>query len=297
MKKKMLFVAALFAASATFGQFTSKNGHEVLPEEGDIALGFNAVPVLNFGLNMINIMNNTGQQAQHPGYVSGYSEMIVGKYFLASDKAVRGRLGITTFNESFKTFGDNPLTPTAIANGTAENVLLQTSNSSQRDIFIGAGMEFRRGHNRLQGYYGGELFLGFSNSSTKNTYEIEFNQTAVDSAGLSAGDSRPLSSKSGTAITFGLRGFAGVEYFFAPKISVGAEFGWGFGMTTAARGKNVEENWGIAPGSAAGATDAVYTVETPGNSSSRSMGFGVDNGIGSTVLGGASAALMIHFHF
>jgi hypothetical protein len=294
MKKKMLFVAALFAASTTFGQFTSKNGHEVLPEEGDIALGFDAVPVLNFGLNMINIMNNTGQQAQHPGYVSGYNQVIVGKYFLSSEMAVRARLGINTFNSSTKTFGDNPLTPTAAANGTAENILLQTSNVASRGVFIGAGVEMRRGHNRLQGYYGGELFLGFSSMSAKNSYEIEYNGTAVDSAGLSSGASRVLSTSTGTSVTFGLRGFAGVEYFFAPKISVGAEFGWGFGMTTSPRGKNEVEHWGIAPGSTA-TTDAAYTIETPGNSQGRVMGFGVDNGINALLA--PSAALMIHFHF
>lgn len=303
MKRNSIFVAAMMGAmtlvNAQTTTMTSKNGHEILPQTGDIAIGMDAVPVINFGLNAINIMNNTGQQAQHPGFVSGFANVLSGKYFMSETQALRVRLGINTMNTSTKTFGDDPLTPTASLNGTAENILLQTSNMAMRNIFIGGGMEFRRGHNRLQGYYGGEVFLGFASSSTKNKFTLEYGQAAVDSAGLASGDSRVLSSKSGMAITFGLRGFAGVEYFVAPKISIGAEFGWGFGLTTSARGKNEVENWGIAPGTTGtpGTDDAVYIEETPGNSSGRGMGFGVDNGIGQGVLGGASGALMIHFHF
>ncbi len=299
-RKTLLFAAFLGLGSIANAQTTtmeSKNGHEILPQAGDIAIGMDAVPILDFGLNAINIMNNTGQTAQHPGFVSGFNQVLSGKYFLSETRAVRARVGINTENISTKDFGDNPLTP-SLPTGVAENVLISTSNTADRNVFLGGGMEFRRGHNRLQGYYGGEVFLGFASTSTKNSYEIEFNQTAVDSGYVgSLGNTRVLSSKTGTAITFGLRGFAGVEYFFAPKISIGAEFGWGFGLTTSPRGSNEEENWGIAPGSAAGATDAAYIMETPDNNQGRSMGFGVDSGIGQGVLDGASAALMIHFHF
>jgi len=299
MKRNSILVAAMMGAmtlvNAQTTTMTSKNGHEILPQTGDIAIGMDAVPVINFGLNAINIMNNTGQQAQHPGFVSGFANVLSGKYFMSETQALRVRLGINTMNTSTKTFDDNPLTP-SLPTGVAENVLVQTSNMAMRNIFIGGGMEFRRGHNRLQGYYGGEVFLGFASTSTKNKYEIEYNQGAEDSLYISTGSSRILSSKTGTAITFGLRGFAGVEYFVAPKISIGAEFGWGLGLTTSARGKQEVENWGIEPGTT-GTTNAVYTVETPGNSSGRQMGFGVDNGIGQGVLGGASGALMIHFHF
>jgi len=300
MKRNSIFVAAMMGAmtlvNAQTTTMTSKNGHEILPQAGDFAIGMDAVPVLNFGLNVVNIFGNTGHTAQHPGYVSGFTNVLSGKYFMSETQALRVRLGINTMNTSTKTFGDDPLTPTAVLNGTAENILLQTSNTAMRNIFIGGGMEFRRGHNRLQGYYGGEVFLGFASNSTKNKYEIEYNEGAEDSLYIATGSSRNLSTKTGTAITFGLRGFAGVEYFVAPKISIGAEFGWGFGLTTSARGKNEVENWGIEPGTT-GTTNAVYIEETPGNTSGRQLGFGVDNGIGQGVLNGASGALMIHFHF
>jgi len=293
MKKLFLLFAfcALIAGSFAQDVMKSKNGHVILPQAGDITLGFDAVPVVDFALNAVNIMTNTGQTAQHPGYVSGFNQIIVGKYFLKDNLAIRGRFGINTLKTTNKTFGNNPLTPSALE---PENILIQTTTNSNASYFLAAGFELRRGHNRLQGYYGGELLLGLSSGSNKYTYEIEYNQIAQDSGYIALGSSRVLSLKNGTSVTLGLRGFVGIEYFVLPKISIGAEFGWGLGFVTSPRGKIETEYWGIEPGSSA-TTPSVYIRENEGNGSSSSIRFAVDNGV-SSILGG-SAALTIHFHF
>lgn len=267
----------------------SKKGFIILPEAGDFALGFDAVPVLNFGLNAVNIMNNTGQTAQHPGYVSGFNQIIVGKYFLTGNKAIRGRFGINTARTSIKTYGNNPLTP-GVAN--PENILIQTTNNANASYFLAGGIEKRRGHGRLQGFYGGELLLALNASSIRYNYEIAFNEAAQSAGFISVGSSRVLSQNNGTSITAGLRGFAGVEYFVFPKISIGAEFGWGLGFSTAPRGKLEVEIWGVEPGSTA---TTAFTREVKGNTSARFMGFAVDNGAFNAL--GASGALSIYFHF
>lgn len=295
MKKISLLLTACAFSLATFAQdgdaMTSKNGHVILPEEGDIALGFDAVPVIDFALNSVNIMNNTGQTAQHPGYVSGFNQILVGKYFIADDMAVRARLGINTNTMSSKDYGDDPL---ADDPADAENILLQTSTMRNSNYFLSGGIEMRRGHNRLQGYYGGELILGFGGSRTSNDFEIAYDEDAEEAGYMGFGSSRTLEQKSGTSITFGLRGFIGIEYFIAPKISIGAEYGWGFGLTTTPRGESTVENWGIEPGD--DATDPYQWIdESEGGQSSSSRGFSVDNGI-SQALGG-TASLTIHFHF
>lgn len=93
MKKVLLVFAALTISLSLLAQeettpvensdiLLSKKGNVILPQAGDIALGFNAIPLLDYALNFANIMNNTGQTAQHPGYVSGFNQIIVGKYFL-----------------------------------------------------------------------------------------------------------------------------------------------------------------------------------------------------------------------
>jgi hypothetical protein len=294
MKKNIFLAATMLIAGAAISQttsITSKNGHEVLPQAGDIAIGMNAVPVINFALNAVNIMNNTGADAQHPGFVSGFNQVIVGKYFLSESQAIRARVGINTANTQGKVYGNNPLTP---SNPNPENILISTNTFRESSVMLGAGMEMRRGHNRLQGFYGGELMIGLSSDRTNNKYEIAYNQTAQDSGIIGTGSSRLLEGKSGTSLMLGLRGFAGVEYFIAPKISIGAEFGWGFAYLTTPRGTAVVERWDD-PG--ATGTNSARTEELRTNSKGRFMGFQVDDGFPALPGIGGSAALMLNFHF
>jgi hypothetical protein len=295
MKKNILLVAAAFAFSTGFAQddatLKSKKGHVILPEAGDIAIGFDAVPMLNFGLNAVNIQVNTGQDANGlVDYQTGFNQVLVGKYYVDAATAYRAKLAINTSSVSSKTFGDNPLTPSST---DPENILLQTTKVSTSQYVFGGGLEMRRGHNRLQGFYGGELLIGLGGGSTKNTYEIKYDQTSQDSGYVSIGDSRVLSSKNGLSIGFGLRGFVGAEYFVAPKVSIAAEYGWGLALVTTPRGKAETESWTDPDGDGKG---EAKTKETEGNSSGRSFGFMVDNGRGSNLAGGtAMLSLLVHF--
>lgn len=289
MKKLLTLAVAIFMVTQIFAQdqLTSKNGHVILPETGDYVLGFDAVPIIDFALNAVNIMNNTGQTAQHPGFVSGFANTLVGKYYVTDKLAYRGRLGINTTTAIAKSYGLDPLTAT-----DPENILLMKTTNSNNSVFLGGGLEFRRGHNRLQGFYGGEAMLGFSSSKTKNKYEIEYNTASATAGYVNTGDSRILVSKSGTTFMLGVRGFVGVEYFVLPKISIAAEFGWGLGLTTSPRGKTETEYWDVKPG-ATGPTQ--YTEEVEGNLGGWGFGFGVDDGVSSAL--GGSAALSMLFHF
>lgn len=269
---------------------TSKKGFTILPEAGDYVIGFNAVPVVDFFLNVSNIMVNTGQTSQHPGYVGGFNQVLFGKYFLEDQKAIRGKLAINTASTKTSNFFDSQADVlNAVADPAEFEDVYKTSNTN---IVLGGGMEFRRGHNRVQGFYGGELLLGFMGNSVNNTYAEESNQVAFDNSFVNGNgtpvSARVLETKSGMAITFGLRGFAGIEYFFAPKISLAAEFGWGFGMTTSPRGSSTTETWNNV-------TAVAEETVSEGNSSGSGMGFAVDNGVSQNLL--SSAALIMYFHF
>jgi hypothetical protein len=295
MKKVFLLFSAFALTATSFAQepaqevMKSKRGYVILPQAGDIALGFDAVPVLNFALNAADIMSNEGTTAAHPNYVSGFSNIIVGKYFLKDNMAIRGRFGTTNIKTTTKSFDEDPLSTAA----DPENILISTKKVAENSYFLAAGVEKRRGHNRLQGFYGAELLLGFNSASEKYSYEIDYNQASADLEYMAEGDSRPLSIKDGLSATVGLRGFIGVEYFVAPKISIGAEFGWGLGLVTTPRGKEEHEFWDLETDQAT--TPSAFTEETEGPESSRVFKFEVDNG-SSDVLG-TSGALSIHFHF
>lgn len=224
MKKRILVLAAIFGASASFAQVTSlknKKGFEILPEAGDYAIQFDATPMLNFAVEAVKMGATNGNQAAGTAaYVTGFNNTIVGKYFKDASTAYRVKVGINT-NSTKTTVTIPSLADPAV---TAE----QYTTSKFTQISLGGGLEKRRGHNRLQGFYGGEamITIGSTNPLVSTEYSQDLNVMFND-----YGISTETINK-GSAFGFGLRGFAGVEYFVLPKISLGAEFGWGLSFST-----------------------------------------------------------------
>lgn len=282
MKKNLFFVAALFTGSVAFAQTTEikdANDLVVTPQAGDWAVGFNASPLFNYVGNMFNGSTGNSFNSAFVNQTPNSSNAIYGKYFKDENTAFRGQLrlmsqsGTSNIQTDTNTVSSNPC------------YITDTYKQSGAAVVLGFGMEKRRGHNRLQGYYGGEalITLGGTTPTTKNTYEV-----ALDSLGIASGgavNGRTLSSKGGATFGFGVRGFIGAEYFFAPKISIAAEYGWGVSLTKTGAGEAVTENYGFDGSTAT--TKTTYTVTTTTGKSS-SFGIDTDN------LGGA-IRLMFHF--
>ena len=301
MKKIITSLVALsliFCASAQDGDvLKNKKGTPILPKAGDFALQMNANPLLDFGLNAVNIMNNTGQTSAHPGFTAGQdqdiSNYIVGKYFLSSSTALRLRVGYTSLTEKEETYGDNPIH--LLSNATPSNILLSTKREKERGFHLGGGIELRRGYGRLQGYYGGDLYLTLASEKTLNEYEIAFNQQAQDSGYIAVGApsaSRDLEKISGLSFGLGLRGFVGVEYFILAKISIGAEFGLGWEVATNPRGETSTENWrGTGNFDSNGVeVNGTFTDKSDDATKGSDRGFTTDQGLG-------AASLNLTFHF
>ena len=286
MKKKILFVTALFAGSLAFAQGTTtsmknKKGLEVLPQAGDWAIQMNAVPLLNFGLNAVNIMNNTGDKAQHPGYAGGFNNVIVGKMYTSATEAWRVKVGIT--------FTRNTTTSTLARFGGADMTnYTQDSTGKVTNLIIGFGKEYRRGHNRLQGFYGYEALLTIGSQSPTYTkaysLDLETAATTLDNNGNPLSNGNRVKETSGSAFGIGARGFVGVDYFVLPKIAIGAEFGWGLGFVSGSA-KQINEVYNGTE---------VIEVESLGPKTS-SLSIGNDTG-GSSAFG-ASASLNVSFYF
>lgn len=261
MKKKVLLIAALFTAGLSFAQdgLTSKKGVPILPEAGDYAIGFDASNVINYAGNLLNAGNNAGQ-------VGNLNLMnantIYGKMFVDANMAYRGmvRLGFgsvtdkTTVNDVTSTTG-----------GTVED----EEKMSNFNITIGGGIEYRRGKGRLQGVYGPMAMINLGTSKTENTYG---NALTATNPGT-----RTTEDKNGSTFGFALGGFGGVEYFFAPKMSLGAEIGWTIALNSTGTGETTTETWN---GTAVEST----TVENAGGSS-----FGFDTR--------PNANISLNFHF
>ena len=166
-------------------------------------------------------------------------------------------------------------------------------NYTYHNIQLGGGIERRRGNGRLQGIYGMEVLFSFIGQREDYTYEDAFDadHTAqwttnfITGASTTSNGARLIENNYGR--TFGMRSriFIGVEYFVFPKISVGAEYGWGLNFISQANGFTITEEFGLADADATEASVFYTNGQTAGSSS---WGFDTDNN---------NANLTISFHF
>ncbi len=246
MKKSVLIFAAVLAANASFAQdLTSKKGFPILPEAGDWSISFDAVPLLDYAFDKTRFMSATPATSAAGALDYNVANTIVGKYMKDANTAYRGivRVGFS------RTSIDNYVSKDGSTTGekVVDNSATTTSN-----ITLGAGMQWYRGKGRLRGYYGAEALLGIaSGPSTTITYGNAYSTTNPAPTSttnfitrVSAPDfERPTETKSGMGFNFGARGFVGAEYFFAPKMSIGAEFGWGLGFDSIGDGESKSDEW------------------------------------------------------
>lgn len=207
MKKLTLLVLAFAMASSAYAQdMFSKRGTAILPEEGDIAISIDASPLLRYAGNFFNQAGTN--QAPGWAFTAQNPMTIYGRYFMREDMAIRGmfRLGLSSTTDKDVEVGSNN-----------QDIELQ-DKASAFDMAIGGGVEFRRGLGRVQGYYGGDLLFMVNSHPDGNTTQqfVGVNDKVEE-----------VTTKGGGAFGVGLRGVIGVEYFFAPKIALGGEFGWG----------------------------------------------------------------------
>lgn len=301
MKKRLLFVAAIFAATATFAQdgLTSKKGEAYLPEAGDWAIGIDANPFLNYAGNLFNgnTFNSIGA-----GATWYMPNTIYGKMFKDEKTAYIGMLRLG-FGSDSRT---NNIDTLAGAPAIADEISV-----SYNSIVLGGGIEKRRGNTRIQGVYGAMIYIGFGGGSTKLTYGdtrndghtaqwTNWNTDPITGAYLttnpagnpnnSGNGSRDTEVKNGSTFQLGLMGFLGAEWFFAPKLSLGAKYTWGLAMSSTGESETTTERFGLTAAEAALATPPANHIITETSKGGKSSSFSLDNGIS-----GANISLNIHF--
>lgn len=285
IKKKSILATALIVGATSFGN-AQDNGN-YLPSEGDWAISIDAAPYLRYFGNLIG--GNDGNVAPSWNYLTT-NQTITGRYFVSDSRAYRGsvRLGFGTIgdktNVTDRSVTTLPIYPEKPA--TVENSW-KTTNSN---VGLAGGIEFRKGTNRLQGFYGGELGIGVSSLKTEFTYGNALNQNATGNVDVDAADdmgmgnvttdpygnaSRVLSTKNGTTLGFGLRGFIGAEYFIRQKISIAGEFGWGVVYNTGGTQTEIMESEDVT-----GTLAGTFETETKNGS-----GFGIDTDAINSVFG------------
>ncbi len=263
MKNSILFLSVLFT-SISFAQelATNKNGKIFNPESGDWGLSIEATPFINFAADLVHI--GAGKTEDAPTF-NGLNDQaptwaISGKYFIANDRAIRAslRLNAKRDRQTSEIIYDPNATATNWPNNQSTDFTKDVFKTNDWAIALGGGYEWRKGTRRLQGYYGAECIIALSNRS--NRYSYAYDLLAPDTDPATADNlrdyttdfgqitdvpgeyiSRQTSFKNGMTVALGVRGFVGVEFFVAPKISLGGEFGWGLGIAHTGRATTTEE--------------------------------------------------------
>ena len=304
MKKQVLVVALALGVSGAFAQdLTSKKGEPMLPEAGDYAISMNVDPIFTY---LGNAFHGTAATGNTPGtnWLNG-QQTIVAKKFIDEKSAYRLviRLGFT--NQTTKAMISDASVTTPPTYPATPAMVEDKMHVNNTNIGIGVGKEMRRGKTRLQGFYGADAMIWLSMAGTKYDYGNALSVTPPVGVGSSTNfgsnmttdaygnNARVLSQKSGMTFGIGVRAFVGAEYFIMPKISLGAEFGWGIGYQMTGKGKETVESIG-------GATPTVGQVETKTSGSSK---FGFDTDLNQGTIFGfhgsntGSASLKATFHF
>ena len=266
MKIKILLASACMMLASTAYVDAKKPEKNYLPEAGDVTIGINAVPFLNY---LGNMFGKTQNNSINPAEIGGVPAVpglnnptmsIFGKYFLTDQTALRLNVGVginsttqSNYVQDDAAVAEDPLSVDKVE----DSYKYRNSGMS-----VAVGYEWRRGGKRLQGFWGGQAILAYSNSKhffgygnaitevnqdptqydDNNNWTFPTTQPTLDNIG---GNSRLLMQSDGSSWTYGVGGFVGVEYYIAPKISIGCEMSLNLLWTTGGKKYQKSERFNL----------------------------------------------------
>lgn len=227
------FCVLTIAASAQ--EITGKRGETILPEKGDWCISFDAVPFL---LYAGDLLNNSGNNTTQPEFPNGYDHTLVLKKYKEDNRALRLKLRFGLSADKFDTI------VVGLSSTNPEPSVTDSRLITQRNIAVGVGFQKSGGRGRLRGYRGLELLIKFSGKTTTYTYGDGPLTSQVwmhtNTFGQGAGVTEV---KEGNKMGLNLRYLLGAEFFFAPKMSLSAEYSWGINYFVIGEATRVSEHW------------------------------------------------------
>ena len=257
--KKIFLITLLFCAGviSAFAQEEENNeasvakSSEILPVQGDFGISIDAAPLFKFLGNMFNGTQNNPA----PWFGNGDKTdlTIRGIYFLQDNRDIRATLSLDLGNEIYKgTVRDDYAFAQPGYNGQS---VIDVKKNSFYNVDLTVGYGFHRGYGRLQASYGPKVGINYGCGKTSYTYANSMenanqNPSTYNFGGNVITGERKLEEKNGMTVGFSAGGFAGVEFFIAPRLSLGGEIGLGFNLFNRWQGETTAEKWDSAQGKA-----------------------------------------------
>ena len=231
--------ALLMLSVLPLGVLTAQEEKDYLPKAGDWAIGIDMQPVYSFFGNLANgdAGNGLGQFGGEDAFGAIPSVSIMGKYMLDNTTAIRLNLGIEKAVDHHYDYRLDDVKNSDQPSGAKVQDYYKHNDAIYS---LAAGIEFRKGENRIQGYVGADLVFEYE----KDRYNISYgniltnvNQDPTRDAAtynaLGLGvlgvynvgywKSSYLTESYRKSTILGLAGKVGVEYFVVPKLAFGGE--------------------------------------------------------------------------
>ena len=215
------------------GVNAKNEGKNYLPEQGDVAIGLNMRAVLQhagliFG-NSVDEVGTIGGEPVNTGYSSELLPNVsfMGKYMLSDSWALRANVGLLFGTDFDKVYVQDD--KMVMLNPFDESKLVDQRNTTRNGMSLLFGTEYRTSGTRVQGIFGIGAILGFVSNKTAYYYAnavTTINQRPSIASGWEGYDAygyRTLERRSENSLFGGVSGHAGVEWFVAPKVALGAE--------------------------------------------------------------------------
>lgn len=233
-----------------------KVNNDLLPSTGDIAIGVDALPYLEFLGNMFS-----GHDQRNTLNLNNRNT-IYGKYYLAPDAAVRAELFLNNSTDIDLFYLQDDANVATNPNAQVEDQRITRS----KGVGVGVGYQMYRGYGALRGTYGAALSYYTFREKTEYLYGNKMNTSNTTPTTISnwntgattTSGSRNISEIDNGNQTLSVGLIGGVEYFFSPKICIGGEFGiyyalnWtkqsSFKYETIQQGSYVELEQAVQPG-------------------------------------------------
>ena len=228
--------ALLMLSVLPLGVLTAQEEKDYLPKAGDWAIGIDMQPVYSFFGNLANgdAGNGLGQFGGEDAFGAIPSVSIMGKYMLDNTTAIRLNLGIEKAVDHHYDYRLDDVENSDKPSGAKVQDYYKHNDAIYS---LAAGIEFRKGENRIQGYVGADLVFEYE----KDRYNISYgniltnvNQDPTRDAAtynaLGLGvynvgywNNSYLTESYRKSTILGLAGKVGVEYFVVPKLAFGGE--------------------------------------------------------------------------